>query len=157
MKKIFALACAAVLMCVALVGCGGSNGAVENKTGLEPGTYTVTFKTDSTMFAVNEAYDNKGTMTVTKDSATVHVVLKAKGICNLYLGSAADAKTHEDRALQATEEKVTYSDGLSKKCYAFDIPVSELNKEFDCAIKGTDSGKWWDHKVTVSDPQPVTK
>ena len=83
MKKIFALACAAALLCFVLGGCGGSNGAVENKTGLEPGTYTVTFKTDSTMFAVNEAYDNKGTMTVTKDSATVHVVLKAKSICNL--------------------------------------------------------------------------
>ena len=158
MKKILALMCAFALSCLVLVGCGGSGNAVENKTGLEPGEYTVTVKTDSTMFAVNEYYNGHGTLTVTKDAATLHVTLRSTGICNLYLGKAEDAKTSGAVLLEHGSEMVDWKDGTKpKEAYTFDIPISELGKEFACAIKGTDSGKWYDHTIAVSDPQPVKK
>ena len=34
----------------------------------------------------------------------------------------------------------------------YDVPVEALDKEFDLAIIGTKQ-KWYDHKVSVSDPQ----
>ena len=159
MKKILALACAAALFCLALVGCGGGNQkASVNNTGLEPGTYTVKFTTDSpTMFGTNEYYNGRGTLTVTKDSAELYVVLKARGIVNLYLGSAEDAQKKGAELLQPTEEVVKFDDGFTKECYGFTIPINgALNEEFDCAILGS-KGKWYDHKVSISDPQPVTK
>ena len=42
---------------------------------------------------------------------------------------------------------------LAKHCqevYAFDVPVEALDQEFDLALIGT-KGKWYDHKVSVSD------
>ena len=49
-----------------------TQGATENtkkaekteKIALSDGTYTAEFTTDSSMFHVNDAYDNKGTLTV---------------------------------------------------------------------------------------------
>lgn len=53
----------------------------------------------------------------------------------------------------ATTDTVTYSDGISEEVYGFDIPVPVLDEEFDLALVGT-KGKWYDHKVSVSNPQP---
>ena len=50
--------------------------------------------------------------------------------------------------------KVTYSDGTTEEVYGFDVPVEALDKEFDLAILGT-KGTWYDHNVSVSDPQKV--
>lgn len=45
------------------------------KIALSDGTYTAEFTTDSSMFHVNDAYDNKGTLTVKDGKATIHVAL----------------------------------------------------------------------------------
>lgn len=45
------------------------------KIALSDGTYTAEFTTDSSMFHVNDAYDNKGTLTVNGGKATTHVLL----------------------------------------------------------------------------------
>ena len=37
---------------------------------------------------------------------------------------------------------------------AFDIPVSVIDEEFDMALIGT-KGKWYDHKVSISNVQPA--
>ena len=37
--------------------------------------------------------------------------------------------------------------------YGFDIPVPALDEEFDVALIGT-KGTWYDHKVSVSNPEP---
>ena len=37
------------------------------------------------------------------------------------------------------------------RSYGFDIPVPALDEEFDVALIGT-KGKWYDHKVSVSNP-----
>ena len=43
---------------------------------------------------------------------------------------------------------------MSEEVYGFDIPVPVLDEEFDVALIGK-KGKWYDHKVSVSDPQKM--
>ncbi|MCC8066150.1 MAG: hypothetical protein LIO94_03475 [Clostridiales bacterium] len=140
---------------------------------LEDGVYTVDFDTDSTMFHVNEAMDGKGTLTVENGEMTVHVSLVSKSIVNLYCGLAEEAQevaaqteddgeetqteeeeTEESKLLWPTTDTVTYSDGMTEEVYGFDIPVPALDEEFDVALIGT-KGVWYDHKVSVSNPEPI--
>ena len=128
--------------------------ALAETPALEDGTYTATFTTDHSMFHVNEAYDNKGTLTVKDGVMTIHVTLVSKNIVNLFPGLAEDAQKDGAALLQPTEETVNYADGTTGTAYAFDIPVPAIDEEFDCALIGK-KGKWYDHKVMVSDPVPV--
>ena len=118
---------------------------------LADGVYSAEFKTDSSMFHVNEANEGKGTLTVKDGQMTIHVSLVSKKILNLYPGLAADAEKEGAVLLQPTTDTVTYSDGETEEVYGFDIPVPALDAEFDLALIGT-SGKWYDHKVSVSNP-----
>ena len=101
------------------------------------------------MFHANEADNGMGVLTVKNGKMTLHVRLSGKKILNLYSGLAADAPSDEGAWLKPVEEKVTYSDGLSEDVYAFDVPVKNLDKEFDLALIGK-KGTWYDHKVSVS-------
>lgn len=118
---------------------------------LPDGIYTAEFKTDSGMFHINEACDGKGTLTVENGRMTIHISLASKNIVNLYPGLAEDAKKDGAKLLSPTEDTVTYSDGMTEEVYGFDVPVPALEQEFDLALIGT-KGKWYDHKVSVSDP-----
>lgn len=51
---------------------------------------------------------------------------------------------------------MTYKDGYEEEVYGFDIPVPALDEEFDVALIGK-KGKWYDHKVSVSDPKKKRK
>ena len=104
------------------------------------------------MFHVNEVYDGRGTLTVKNGEMTLHIVMPSQNVVNLFLGTAEDAQKDGADLIQPTTEKVTYSDGTSEEVNAFDVPVKELNKEFDLALIGT-KGVWYDHKVSVSDAQ----
>ncbi len=135
------------LMALALTACSNS--------GLDDGSYTAKFTTDSKMFHVNEAYNDYGLLTVKDGKMTIHVTLVSKRIVNLYLGTAEDAANADEAdILQPTTDEVTYEDGTTDKVYGFDIPVDKLDEEFDCAILGK-SGKWYDHKVKVSEAELV--
>ena len=123
---------------------------------LEDGTYTAEFDTDSGMFHVNEANDGKGTLTVKDGKMTIHVSLASKKIVNLFVGKAEDAQKDGAEVLEPTTDTVTYSDGMSEEVYGFDIPVPAIDEEFDVALIGT-KGKWYDHKVSVRDPQPIVE
>lgn len=125
--------------------------ATEAEAVLEDGTYTAAFTTDSSMFHVNEANDGKGILTVQDGQMTIHVSLASKKIVNLYPGKAEEAKVDGAVLLQPTTDQVTYSDGMTEEVYGFDIPVPAIGEEFDCALIG-EKGKWYDHKVMVSDP-----
>ena len=120
-------------------------------TTLEDGTYTAVFSTDNSMFHVNEANDGKGTLTVKDGQMTIHVSLASKKIVNLFPGTAEEAQKEGAVLLQPTNDEVTYSDGEKEEVYGFDIPVPAIGEEFDCALIG-EKGKWYDHKVTVTDP-----
>ena len=120
---------------------------------LEDGVYTAEFDTDSSMFHANETCDGKGTLTVQDGKMTIHVSLASRSIVNLFPGIAEDAKKEGAELLQPTEDEVTYSDGLTETVYGFDIPVPYLGQEFDLALIGK-KGVWYDHKVSVSNPEP---
>lgn len=127
--------------------------AKENNS-LPDGVYTADFDTDSSMFHVSEACDGKGTLTVENGEMTIHISLMSKKIVNLYPGLAEDAAKDGAELLMPTEDTVTYSDGLTEEVYGFDVPVPVLEEEFDLALIGT-KGTWYDHKVKVSDPEPL--
>ena len=172
-KKLLVLVLSAVMAVEMMSGCGAksdtsdtkaktaeSSSAKEEETEeqteceLEDGTYTAEFKTDSGMFHVNEANDGKGTLTVKDGKMTIHVSLHSKHIVNLFVGKAKDAKKDGAELLEPTTDTVTYSNGDTEEVYGFDIPVPELDKEFDVALIGT-KGVWYDHKVSVTDPVKV--
>ena len=67
------------------------------------------------------------------------------------LDDAKNAKNDEKNLLEPTTDTVTYSDGTTEEVYGFDVPVPALDEEFDLALIGT-KGKWYDHKVSVSNP-----
>ena len=175
-KKLIALLCIGVLTCIP-VGCSGDTGQddtvqtteldsssdgadeAENSEGdaqpaLEDGVYTADFDTDSSMFHVSEACDGKGTLTVENGEMTIHISLSSQNIVNLYPGLAEDAQKDGAELLEPTVYTVTYSDGISEEVNGFDVPVPALDEEFDLALIGT-KGVWYDHKVSVSNPEPA--
>lgn len=123
---------------------------------LPDGTYDAEFSTDSSMFHVSEACDGKGVLTVKNGQMTIHVSLASRKILNLYPGLAQDAQKDGAQLLEPTVDEVTYSDGLTDEVYGFDIPVPALDEEFDVALIGT-KGKWYDHKVCVSNPVEISE
>lgn len=123
----------------------------QDKAKLPDGVYTAEFSTDSSMFHVSEACDGKGTLTVKDGVMTIHISLGSKKILNLYPGLAEDAAKDGAVLLEPTTDTVTYSDGMTEEVYGFDVPVPVIGEEFDLALIGT-KGKWYDHKVKVSDP-----
>ncbi len=86
---------------------------------------------------------------------TVHITLNSKNIVQLFLGSAEDAQKDGADLIDPSETTNTCSDGSApKEVYSFDVPVPTLDDEFDLALVGT-KGKWYDHKVSVSNPELV--
>ena len=155
MKKVTMIALTALLLCTFLAGCGEKNGEDAAQLPAEPaladGVYAAEFNTDSSMFHVNEACEGKATLTVENGQMSIHISLPSKSIQNLFCGTAEDARKDGAALLQPTTDTVTYSDGLSEEVHGFDIPVPALDEEFDVAIIGT-KGKWYDHKVSVTNP-----
>ena len=174
-KKLLVLLLSASMAMTMLAGCGSNtdkkddtktevskDDASEAKTDskdakepeLEDGTYKVDFNTDSGMFHENPDYnDGKATLTVKDGKMTVHITLNSKNIVQLFLGSAEDAQKDGADLIDPSETtEITYSDGSApKEVYSFDVPVPTLDDEFDLALIGT-KGKWYDHKVSVSNP-----
>ena len=127
----------------------------ETKAPIEDGTYTAEFKTDSSMFHVNDAYDDKGTLTVKDGKMTIHISIVSKNIVNLFPGTMKNG----EKLLQPTTDTITDEngnvvtdiEGKPKEVYGFDVPVPALDEEFDLALIGT-KVKWYNHKVSVSNP-----
>ena len=173
-KKLLVLLLSASMAMTMLAGCGSNtdkkddtkteaskDDASEAKTDskdakepeLEDGTYKVDFNTDSGMFHENPDYnDGKATLTVKDGKMTVHITLNSKNIVQLFLGSAEDAQKDGAKLLEPTTDTVTYSDGMTEEVYGFDIPVENIDEEFDLALIGT-KDKWYDHKVKISNPE----
>ena len=164
MKKFFSIVCAGVLA-AALTACTAAPAAsqsaaassaasvqAQSAPALADGVYQASFSTDSSMFHANEACDGKGVLTVQNGQMSIYVTLAGKGIVNLFPGTAEDAQKPGAEWLQPTLETVHYSDGTTDEANAFLIPVPYLDEEFDVALVGK-KGTWYDHKVSVSDPQ----
>lgn len=166
MKKFLSIVCAGVLA-AALTACTAAPAAsqsaaassaasvqAQSAPALADGVYQASFSTDSSMFHANEACDGKGVLTVQDGQMSIYVTLAGKGIVNLFPGTAEDAQKPGAEWLQPTLETVHYSDGTTDEANAFLIPVPYLDEEFDVALVGK-KGTWYDHKVSVSDPQPM--
>lgn len=121
---------------------------------LADGFYTADFNTDSSMFHVNDAYDGRGILVVDKGLMVIHVALPSKNIVNLYYGTAEEAQREGAALLRPVSETVIYSDGITEEVNSFNIPVPYFDKEYDVALIGK-KGKWYDHKVSVSNPRPL--
>lgn len=184
-RKFLLILCATAVLSLALVGCSQTGTAPETtaataaaaeapattpateatepevpetqsaEPALPDGVYLAKFDTDSSMFHVSEACDGKGTLTVKDGQMVLHVSMPSKNVLNLFYGLAADAQKDGAVLLEPTEDEVTYSDGMTETVYGFDIPVPYLDDEFDCALVGK-KGTWYDHKVSVSNPEPFT-
>lgn len=128
-----------------------ANSETSTASVLEDGIYDANFDTDSGMFHVSEACDGKGTLTVKDGKMNIHVSLSSKNIVNLYYGLAEDAEKDGADLLEPTVDTVTYSDNTTEEVNGFNVPVEALDREFDLALLGT-KGKWYDHKVKVSNP-----
>lgn len=148
MKKLTAIF-AALLLALSLTACGA-----KKEAPLPDGTYSAEFVTDSSMFKVNETSDGKGVLFVEDGEMTLHIVLRSKKIVTLYPGLAEEAQKEGAALLEPTVESVTYPDGLTEEVNAFDVPVPYLEQDFDLALLGT-KGVWYDHKVSVKNPQPL--
>lgn len=121
---------------------------------LADGVYKAAFKTDSSMFKMNEVCKGQGTLTVKDGQMTIHITLTSKSYVNLFLGTAEDAQKEGAVLLQPTIDTVDYKDGTApEEVYGFDVPVPVIGEEFDLATLGS-KGKWYDHKVIVTDPVP---
>lgn len=166
-KNLFVALCLCLSLLFSLTACGDAKdqqgedtttpvaeSSAEATTTLEDGTYTADFKTDSSMFHVNEALDGKGTLTVKDGKMTIHISLVSKKIVNLYPGTAEDAQKEGATLLEPTTDEVTYDDGTTEEVYGFDVPVPALDQDFSLAILGT-KGTWYDHTVSVSNPEPA--
>lgn len=153
MKKFFAVIVPLLAVLLMLGGCGSEDVSDGGAAPVEDGTYSAKFTTDSAMFHVNEANDDRGVLTVEDGEMVIHVSLASKNIVSLFAGTAEDAQKDGAEALQPTTDEVTYDDGYTEEVYGFDIPVPAIDEEFDVALLGT-KGKWYDHKVMVSDIQP---
>lgn len=164
MKKFLSIVCAGVLA-AALTACTAAPAAsqsaaassaasvqAQSAPALADGVYQASFSTDSSMFHANEACDGKGVLTVQNGQMSIYVTLAGTGIVNLFPGTAEDAQKPGAEWLQPTLETVHYSDGTTDEANAFLIPVPYLDEEFDVALVGK-KGTWYDHKVSVSDPQ----
>ncbi|SKB72237.1 Cobalamin biosynthesis protein CbiK, Co2+ chelatase [Lachnospiraceae bacterium] len=178
-KKTLAVVMAAAMVAASFAGCGQKteNAATENAaastevstaaaeetteaaseeaadaSALEDGVYSAKFTTDSSMFHVNEAYDDMGTLTVKDGEMTIHITLPSKNIVNLFPGTAEDAQKDGAELLQPTTDTVKYDDGTTEEVNGFDVPVPAIGESFQLALIGT-KGKWYDHEVTVSDVQ----
>ncbi len=155
---VFVLAICAVFL---LTACGNIDiQVVDNEEtaneesqliGLEDGVYLADFDTDSSMFHVNEAKNGKGILTVENGVGTIHIALTSKNIVNLFEGVVEDAKKEGAILLEPTVEEIKYDDGTVEEVNAFDVKVPYLEEEFDLALIGS-KGKWYDHKVSVSNP-----
>ena len=117
--------------------------SAEETSALPDGEYEVTFKTDGSMFRINEALHDTARLTVKDGEMTVHITLGSKNILNLFPGLAEDAVKDGAVLLEPTEDEVTYSDGMTETVYGFDVPVPALDEEFDLALigkKGRENG-----------------
>jgi predicted small secreted protein len=165
-RNIYLALCFLLAVCFILAACGRDNSAGQDNTTTQPtsetvdavetpaladGVYSALFKTDGSMFHVNEAHNGRGILTVKDGKMVIHISLPSKNTVNLFPGTAEDAQKDGAELLQPTTDTVTYEDGTTEEVNGFDIPVPYLDDEFDCALVGT-KGKWYDHKVSVSDP-----
>lgn len=154
MKKIISMALVLLMIAFTFAACGAKD--QQSEALLADGVYSVDFETDSNMFHVNDALDGKGTLTVENGAMTLHITLTSQNIVSLFPGLVENVDKEGAEILQPTLDTVTYADGTTEEVNGFDVPVEVIDEEFDLALLGK-KGTWYDHKVKISNPEPVAE
>ena len=121
--------------------------AEPNIDGLVDGIYEIEAETDSSMFRAETCL-----LKVKDGQYTAILSLPGEGFSRLYYGSAEDAV---EASLTEIYDYSLNDDGL----YTFELPVEELDKEFDIACYGQRRDTWYDHTITFCEPtgKPVAE
>lgn len=80
------------------------------------------------------------------------ILLSGTGYDYLYTGKAAEAAAADEKSWIAPTGSETYTDtktGAEKTGYRFEIPVEELDKQMDVAVRSAKKKTWADKTVTI--------
>ena len=132
MKRLKSVFCAALFFCLSVT--------------------SLCFAKEETVSNTGFYFDTVITVKLTAENADV-LLSGCMDLCQK-LEDTFSAQKEGAELLEPTTETVDYHDGTTGEAYAFDIPVPAIGEEFDVAIIGK-KGKWYDHRVVVSDPVPV--
>lgn len=80
------------------------------------------------------------------------ILLSGTGYDYLYMGTAAEAAATDEKSWIAPTGSETYTDtktGAEKTGYRFEIPVEELDKQMDVAVRSAKKKTWADKTVTI--------
>lgn len=80
------------------------------------------------------------------------ILLSGTGYDYLYTGTAAEAAAADKKSWIAPTGSETYTDtktGAEKTGYRFEIPVEELDKQMDVAVRSAKKKTWADKTVTI--------
>lgn len=80
------------------------------------------------------------------------ILLSGTGYDYLYTGTAAEAAAADEKSWIAPIGSETYTDtktGAEKTGYRFEIPVEELDKQMDVAVRSAKKKTWADKTVTI--------
>ena len=80
------------------------------------------------------------------------ILLSGTGYDYLYTGTAAEAAAADEKSWIAPTGSETYTDtktGAEKTGYCFEIPVEELDKQMDVAVRSAKKKTWADKTVTI--------
>ena len=80
------------------------------------------------------------------------ILLSGTGYDYLYTGTAAEAAAADEKSWIAPTGSETYTDtktGAEKTGYRFEIPVEELDKQMDVAVRSAKKKTWADKTVTI--------
>lgn len=80
------------------------------------------------------------------------ILLSGTGYDYLYMGTAAEAAAADEKSWIAPTGSETYTDtktGAEKTGYCFEIPVEELDKQMNVAVRSAKKKTWADKTVTI--------
>ena len=111
------------------------------------GEYETSAKATGSMFSVISSR-----LIVKDGKLKASILLSGTGYDYLYMGTAAEAAAADEKSWIAPTGSETYTDtktGAEKTGYRFEIPVEELDKQMDVAVRSAKKKTWADKTVTI--------
>ena len=129
-----------------------SNTAEKKETTAEEakpadGEYETSAEATGSMFSVISSR-----LIVKDGKLKASILLSGTGYDYLYMGTAAEAAAADEKSWIAPTGSETYTDtktGAEKTGYRFEIPVEELDKQMDVAVRSAKKKTWADKTVTI--------
>ena len=114
---------------------------------IEEGTYDIEVKSSSSMFRIVECQ-----LIVADGKMVAHMTLSAHGYEKLFMGTGAEAENASD------DQFIMFTDDDDDGRYSYDVPVSALDVDIDCAAFSINKQTWYDRTLVFkSDGIPADK